>query len=63
MCEFNENTKKLKGMRIKMTTPHGTSGMSGPKSITVSGWDETELLMSDDELKKMEECLLWKCKA
>ena len=48
--EINENSAKLKGMRIKMTTTHGGSGISGPICITVSGLDDTELLFSDDEL-------------
>ena len=52
MYEINENTEKLKGMRVKMTTTHGASGTSAPMCITVSGLDETELFMSDDELVK-----------
>ena len=50
LYEINENAPKLKGMRIKMTTTHGAGGISGPICITVSGLDETELLMPDDEL-------------
>ena len=52
MYEINENTPKLKGMRIEMTTTHGASGITAPMCITVSGLDETELIMSDEELKK-----------
>ena len=51
MYEINENTEKLKGMQIKMTTTHGASSMSGPMCIAISGLDETELIMSDEELK------------
>ena len=35
-----------------MTSTHGASSMSGPMCTTVSGLDETELIMSDDTLKK-----------
>ena len=49
MRELNGKTEKLEGMRIKMTTTHGASGMSGTMWITVSGLDETELLMPKDE--------------
>ena len=48
--EISENTQKLKGIRIKMTTIHRASGISEPIYITISGLDETELLILDDEL-------------
>ena len=48
--ELNENSESFQGMRIKMTGTYGASGIAAPICLNVSGLDENELIMTDEQL-------------
>ena len=51
LYEVKENSKLTRGMRIKLMRTCSASGHAALLSLVVSGLDESELIMTDDELK------------
>ena len=54
MRGLNESADKSKEIRIKMTTICGASGMPCSVCVTIIWLDETELIIPDEELTKIE---------
>ena len=51
--EFVENRKLTQGMRIKLMRTFSESGCAATFCLVASGLDESELIMTDDELKEL----------
>ena len=52
LYEVTENNKLIQGMRVKLMCTYSASGCAAPLCLVVSGLDDSELIMTDDELKK-----------
>jgi len=50
--EISEDNKLTQGIRIKMMCTYSASGYAAPLCLVVSGLDETELIMTDEELER-----------
>ena len=52
LYKVNENNKLIQEMRIKLMCTCSASGCATPLCLVVSGLDDSELIMTDDELKE-----------
>ena len=50
--EVDEDSKLIQGIRIKLMHTFSSSGQPAPLCLVASGLDETELIMTDDELEQ-----------